>query len=104
MGLDLDIGYCVLSVNLVFVSSFIVGNVEIKELQGFLIIFDIHRVLDVDGVLFIQYSLKPVAESRFLNRAWLSSTYRTKDFGATGGFFLSAAWYFSCGTVDKLLL
>ena len=44
VGLDLDIGYCVLSVNLVFVSSFIVGNVEIKELQGFSDIFDIHRV------------------------------------------------------------
>ena len=58
MGLDLDIGYYVLSVNLVFVGSFIVGNVEIKELQRFLIIFGIHRVFDVDGVLLIQYSLK----------------------------------------------
>ena len=38
MGLDLDIGYSVLSVNLVFVSSFIVW-----ELQGFLIIFGIHN-------------------------------------------------------------
>ena len=54
MGLDLNIGYCVLSVNLVFVGSFIVGNVEIKELQGFLIIFGIHRVFDVDGVLMVQ--------------------------------------------------
>ena len=58
MGLDLDIGYCVLSVNLVFVGSFIVGDVEIKELQGFLTSFGINRVFDVDGVFLIQYSLK----------------------------------------------
>ena len=49
LGLDLNIVYCVISVNLVFLGSFIVGNVEIKELQTFLIIFGIHRVFGVDS-------------------------------------------------------